>query len=196
MPRVRLLAGAALVLVLAALLIWLLVRTSGSTGDPEPAAAGEPSDRTEEVVDSTDEVEEEEPELVVPTPDTSGRDFERIVHEINEFRNWLYQNPDPELLDIIYHPDCDCYEEARAVLERMARDGLRLDGPWIAIERIELVENFPAVARVEVSLTRHEVSVVDDSGQSVETLDRHEPALQSVSLVQAAAGGWVIRTIS
>lgn len=189
MPKIRLLAGAAIVIALAALLIWLFVRgtespetTTASGNEPEPSLV------------STDEIDDEPEPVAVPTPDTTGRDFERIFNEINDFRNWLYQNPDPKLLGLIYHPDCECADHEHGLLSRMVDEAVHFDAPVFVVESVEQLEDFPTVVRLQVRLDRPDQRLVDAHGEVLEEMEGSGPATLNVALV-GNSGRWRIRTL-
>jgi hypothetical protein len=104
--RVRLALGVAIVLVLGAVLLYLLVRDmSGDAVDGQTAAISEPppvQSPEPSPTNGSEEVEPVEP-VEVPTPDTTGRDFEKIFHEIATFRDWLYQQPESSSASEVFH---------------------------------------------------------------------------------------------
>ncbi len=90
----------------------------------------------------------------IPTPNTRGRDFDRIVREMIAFQDWLKSHPRPELLSTIYDPSCPCYEQAASELSALRDQGLRFQGQGVAVETVEVVQASDTLARLRVSL-RH-----------------------------------------
>jgi hypothetical protein len=184
------------VLVIAAVLILVIVRNAGQQVD-QPTTAGTTApaeeDKSEPTPDPT--LEDNEEPVAVPTPDTTGRDFDHIFREINEFRNWLYRNPNPELLTLIYHPECECYQSARQTLEQLVERGLRFNHAGFEVESIEVAEEFESAARLRVAVERIEHQLLDDDGEIVNTVDDAGRAEFSFSLVREGAR-WRVRTVT
>jgi hypothetical protein len=190
-------AGTSIVVLLAALLVFVLVREAGITDDARDRAAGEPVTTPtpdEPAVDEDNGGEEPDP-IAVPTPDTTGRDFDRIFGEIAAFRDWLFANPNPDLLSTVFHVECDCYEPTFDALTYFQQEELRTDDDGTIIHAVEVAEEFETVVRLRIQMQRTPQVVVDRRGSVVEETDGTGIIEYSVSLVRQGER-WLVMTIT
>lgn len=192
MERARLIAGVTLVLIIAAALIFVIVRNAGEVDEPTTAGTSAPAEEEEPAPEPTPEADEEP--LAVPTPDTTGRDFDHIFREIVAFRDWLFANPDPELVDVIYHPECECNDEVVEALAYLQDNSLHLDDEGTDVHDVETVDEFESLVQLRVELERTAQVVVDSDGNVVEETDGSDPRTYVVTLVKPG-NRWYVRTI-
>ncbi len=189
MYRWRLAAGIALCLALGAGLVVVLAFNRGDH-KPTPATAT-PSARASPTPTPTPSPTP----LAVPTPNTTGRDFERIYREIEAFHTWLYEHPDPKLLSLIYHPECECHALALRTLQRLRSEGLHFEGPAFLVDSVRVVEDFPVLVRIETRVRQPAQTLVTSDGRTVEEVPSEPPTVFNMALVQTG-GRWVVRTIT
>lgn len=198
MSRVRLAFGVAIVLVLGAVLLYLLVRDmSGDAAGDQSAAISEPPSVESPAPSPTsdpEELESEEP-IEVPTPDTTGRDFEKILIEVVTFRDWLFRHPDPSLVRLIFHRECECYEQTSSALETLQANGAYIEGPSTVVHSAEVTEDFPSLFRLTVVLQTPEQSVIDSDGETVSSRPASDPAEYSVAFV-LSRDRWIVRSMT
>jgi hypothetical protein len=185
LERARLIAGVALVLVIAAVLILVIVRNAGQQVD-EPTTAGTtaPAEQDESEPTPDPAPEENEEPVAVPTPDTTGRDFDHIFREIVAFRDWLFANPDPELVGLIYHPDCECRENLRDQLQTLVDNGLRFSDEGFEVTTVEVIEDLESVVRIQTGLERTPQVLIDEAGRVVDESDGVAEQILNVILVR------------
>ncbi|HEX2026757.1 MAG TPA: hypothetical protein VHF25_02025 [Nitriliruptorales bacterium] len=171
MSRLRLAAGVGLAVALAVALVVVLLqdraqrtRAGNAVEPPPPGPSVSPS--------PSPSPEASQP-VAVPTPDTTGRDFDHIVRELIAFRDWLFAHPDPELVSLIYHPECECHDAFREELEELLADGVRFDpeGTDTIVHRIEVLEDFPSLFRVDLTMQAPAQRLLNRDG---EVVARHE----------------------
>lgn len=109
--RWRVIAGIALVVALAGVLVWTQVGGGDESSNRSSPTASPPSP----TISSTAQP--------VPSPDLTGEDFPRIVGEIVGFLDLLTANPDPTRVDEVFHPRCSCFESRRSALEELQERG-------------------------------------------------------------------------
>jgi hypothetical protein len=191
MVNARAVISAGIVLLLAAAVLFVLIVPNGGAREPR---ASDPSPTESPVSDGQEDGDRGDPTpLAVPTPDTTGRDFDRIFREISAFRDWLFAHPDPELLHLIYHPDCDCYEETREVLEYLVEEDLRFVGETREIVSISVLDDAKEAATLNVATRSRPIEVLDSEGRTRERTDGGENVLTQFHLV-LRDGAWLVRT--
>jgi hypothetical protein len=198
----RVAAAVGVVAALAIALVVILVQDRSSETEPPQAA---PTEAPDEISPGSTPTPSPSPKPVappsrepvaVPTPNTKGRDFDRIFREINDFRDWLYAHPDPELVGLIYHPQCECYERARKTLRSLRGKGVHFEEEGFEVQKIEVTEEFEPVVRLEVILRAKPAVIVDESGQVVREAQGAPPTLYSFALVKGGGERWFVRTIT
>jgi hypothetical protein len=143
--------------------------TAEGTPDPEP-------DRAPAVIDE-------------PPPDLelTGDDYERIVNSYTTYRTWLFRHPDPELFDLITHPDCECYVQ-KDLLAHYQEQGLRWTGgeEGIQVHRVEVVDDQARnLVHLEVVFARPEGGqLIDAEGAVHEEVHPREPWVEELVFVR------------
>lgn len=196
MERTRLVAGVLLVLLIAAALIFVVVSQARDVEQPttaaEPTASAEaPSPDPEGSPQATPERQAEP--VAVPTPDTTGRDFDHIFREINEFRDWLLANPNPDLVRLVYHPDCDCHTEMERRLSRFIEASARLVGDPSQVLSVQVVEEFESLVHLSVDVRTPERELVSEGGTPIDVASEQQEEYEII-LVRPTTR-WVVREV-
>lgn len=119
------------------------------------------------------------------------------LREIVAFREHLLRDPAPEQVDLIYAPECECYEELKSLLKDLASEQMRLSGEpatvldAIVTNRDELVANLTYTIRDGAR-----VAVVDQSGETIrEELGGSRRRLRA-GLLRERDGAWRVVSVS
>lgn len=194
MRRGRVTAAVALIAVLAGALVFVLLRDRGADG--APSATVTTSLATSDTATLSATPSEAEP-VAVPTPDTTGDDFNRIIREINDFRDWLYAHPSHSAaVDLIYDRRCDCYDGLQEDLEELESRGWRFDDEGTSVSDVEVLEDDDELVRVEVVATRRPQRIVDLSGDLIDSSSGGPPTRYSFLIRLLGDGRWKVITIN
>lgn len=125
---------------MALLLAGVAIGTADRDGDPAGDRGVESAPRP-----ASDDAPSSPPELVLergerPQVDLTGEDFDRIVRDLARLADWLARNPDPDLVDLVWHPDGPDYERFRDGHAQAQQDGLRDASRPARILSVEVVE--------------------------------------------------------
>lgn len=152
------------------------------TPSPEPTGAPTPT-----------------PPQAEPPPELQliGDDYEQVVRSHTAFRNWLFRNPDPDLVDEIAHPDCECYLE-KELLASYVEGGLRWtgEGPGIVVHDVSVVDDQARnLVHLQVVFERPEGGeLVDAEGTVHNSVEPREPWLEDVIFVREdPQSPWLLR---
>ena len=192
----RRVAAGALTLALVVALVVVLWPEAEDPIEPTRTFAAPSTDPASEVTPSETPTPTATPSLAVPTPDTTGRDFDRIFREIVQFRDWIYAHPNPDLIDLIYMTDCPCSTEAKAELRELIRAGFHFDDEGFLVQSVEVSEDLWQVVRLRVVMQRTPQVLRDADGNVVDSSEGGAPVEFSVALVQPSAREWLVRTIT
>lgn len=163
MSRWRLIVIAALVLGLGGALVWTQVR--GGADENPPVGNNDPTSSPDPSPSTTDEP--------LAPPDLTGDDFTTIVADILGFLDRLSENPDPGLMDAVYHPRCPCYEERRKSLAELKKRGYHYVDPHTEVLSVEQQEGAGGQDRVVLEVIAREGAtvVVDADGNVVDEFE-------------------------
>lgn len=187
-------AAGALLVGLAAVAV---VALTGEEDQPEamasPAATASPSPSPSP---SPTPSPSPSPELVLPDNDVDDP-LEAIV-AIEAYRDWLFENPDPELVRFIYHPECGCTAPLEEALRVLQADGeyVRINGST-SVEDASVVreEEGGRVVTLEYTAVTPPLQLMSTSGEEVERRDEPETRALRVSLVRDGSGRWLVTLI-
>ncbi len=190
LSRVRLFAAITLIVALAVALVVILVqqRSSDSTTPTAVSVGGEaPQD---------DAPLPPEP-VEVPTPDNTGRDFDHIWREMQQFVNWAYANPGAGLhhIHLVYHPECPCYAELRDDLALLAQRGVHFEDAGFQVLDVLVTSDLGEAVRIETRMAIAPQRAVDAQGLTVESGEGVPPRLFAANLELQRDGRWLARTI-
>jgi len=187
------------------------VQTPGTPSAPSPAPSADPPTPTELPPTATPADTPAEPasptptvaETFAPTDEAppelmlTGEDFDAIVRSHEAYRDWLYGHPDPDLLDAIYHPECECYADESRLLGHYEDQGQWWISDPTSVVSVEVVDDFAADVRV-LHVIRERVApsmLVDASGTVHETLAPKPPNLERNTFVRAdSSSPWLLRS--
>lgn len=189
MSRVRLLAAISLIVASAVTVVVLLVRQR-SSDSAEPLAVSTasqpaPSDTTARPVE-------------IPTPDNTGRDFDRVWREIQRFNDWAYRHPEVALnhIQLIYHPDCLCYSALRENLLLMVHTGVHYENLTTRVESVVVIFDLGGAVRIETRLSIAPRRLVNREGALIQ-YDQGVPSRDFlVDLELQSDGRWLARSIT
>lgn len=190
MRTVRLATALGLIAALAAALVLIVARGRGGGGSPPPTPAVAAATGTPASTSPTGSP------VVVPTPKTTGRDFDRIWREITAFGQWIDEHSQPELVDLIYNPRCDCYKNLKDDLADMQSRGWRYQGGGFKIISLRVVEDFGDLVRLEVRDEQSPQSIVDRSGAVLKSSPGRHPANFSILLTLEDDGRWRVLSMT
>ena len=141
MTRLRVAIGVGLVAVLVGGLVWFLATRGSGGGAPQSASTTpvSPPTSTPSPTESPTPIP-----LEVPTPDLTGSNFTAIVRDMNDFRHWLYQHPDPSLVGQIYDLQCACYGRFQQELQTLQQKGLHYADKGVVIVKVVVVNGLSA----------------------------------------------------
>lgn len=191
MSRARLLAAISLIVALAvALVVVLFQQGSSDRSTSEAVSAARPP---------AEPVAAPPPEPVpVPTPDNTGRDFNHIWREIRRFADWTYTQPGVGVrhIELIYHPDCPCYEEVRRALSGLVEDGVHFEDSGFVVEDVVVTSDLGEAVRIETRMSVAPQRLVNAQGITVQS-DEGLPSRDfAVNLELQSNGRWLARSIS
>ncbi len=204
MTRARRATVAAIVGAMALALVAVLAFGRGQQAAVEvDAVAEDVTEDPEEVAEPADAVDGEgdagwefaEP----PELRTSSDDFEEVITSILEYYDYLFENPQPELVGQIYSGGCDCYEVLVEKLEALRAEGRRFGQSTTRAVSVEVseVDEEEGLAWVYVQKELGPRSLIDnstgevldaDDGAGVERLDRY--------VLLRERGRWVVRLLN
>lgn len=124
----------------------------------------------------------------VPIPDLTGQEFDRIMREMESFRTWLYEHPDPKLLSVIYHSGCWCYQPEYNYLKGLEADSWRFADEGTVILSVRVLDRPKPDLAVLTVTNGHGPESVDSIGEIVQQGDGW-PTMTS-SLTFKRGGGW------
>lgn len=190
MSRGRVTAAVALIAVLAAALVFVLLRDRGADGAPSATVAT--SSATSDTATLSATPSQAQP-VAVPTPDTTGNDFNRIIREQMAFFDWLHANPDPDLVRMIYHPQCACHSNAREAMSFYEENGLSLRNLSTTVHQVSISEQVDdRLAILRVDFERSGDAVVDETGAAVQDVEPTVRAEYDVTVIREGRR-WLIR---
>lgn len=129
--------------VLAVLLAVVLLRDARTPSVPRTDAvddvesnpdAAQPPDRRSGSFAPTDD----------PPPSLDGLvgdDFEQVVRTHEAYREWLFEHPDPQLADNLWHPDCSCYIQKRLLAHYQEHGRWWVGGDPIQVLSVEVLDD-------------------------------------------------------
>jgi hypothetical protein len=189
MTRLRVAIGIVLVAVLVGGLAWFFA-TRGSGGGTTTSAAtiASPTPSPSATLSPTPSP------LVVPTPDLAGSNFSAIVRNMNDFRHWLYQHPDPSLVGVIYDIRCSCYGRFQQEVQTLQQKDLRYADEGVVIVKVVVVNRLsPDSVVLQVTSRQGSQLLVHADTGAVDASGPGWPAKRALySFQQAADGRWKV----
>lgn len=141
------------------------------------------------------------PPTVEPAPvlDASGQDYGAVWRSINDYRTWLFRNPDPAGLDAIFLPACPCHAEDAALLTEYAGQGLRWTGVAPTVTGVAVLDDIdPNLVTLRTTTVRAGgTELVDAAGAVHESLPPLAPTHIDVVLQREdPAAPWKVRDLA
>jgi hypothetical protein len=182
MNRTRLVVGIAIPVLLAIVLAVLLLQDRRPASEATPAATVAPT-------------------TTVPPPTTirseppkaRGEDWLAIMRDLLSYRHYLYENPQPNLLDRIYDHRCPCHAQERRVLADLERRGWRYQDKGVTVLKTKLrgrgVGNSRIVALESVIKTAQEV-LIDQNGGILRQKAASGPTKMTYELIRGEDDRW------
>jgi hypothetical protein len=173
MTRPRLIVGLAILIALAVAIALVLRTHQDETVPPTPTVAAS---------------------TTPPTTQPPQDQWLRIVRQIVDERHALFENPRPEALKDIYHPNCSCFKQDQQALADLQRRGLHYDDQGTSVRSAKLVgrardPSTPVVA-VEVISQQLPQVLVNSSGNVVERIPKSAPTRTVFQLIRGADRRW------
>jgi hypothetical protein len=189
MTRLRVAFGVGLVAVLVGGLVWFLA-TRGSSGGAHQSASSTTLSPSASTPSPTESPTPSPPE--VPTPDLTGSNFSTIVRNMNDFRHWLYQHPDPSLVGEIYDLRCACYGRFQQELQTLQQKGLRYADQGVLVDKVTVVNRVSQNSVVlEVTTHQGQQLVVDATTGAVDARGPGWPPKRALySFQRESDGSW------
>lgn len=188
MARWRIAVGTGIVIALAA--VTGLVVASTLRGEPE-VVASEPGLAAPSPSPTPTADDDPMPEL-----HNTGEDFDRIIRSIEEFRNWLFRNPDPALAGLIYHEECECLAELERRLQLLIDDGVRFESSSSIVHEVDVLDRDPDVVALKVVDEGQPQVLVDvETREVVDRGDGWDPRAYRFLLMRSE-DGWRVADIA
>ena len=179
MSRSRLAAGVAIPVLLVAGLAIVLLQGRHPAGQAAPTTAV-PTTVTSPPTNPT-------------PPKATGENWLAIMSDILTYRHYLYEHPQPSLLDQIYDKRCPCYAQERNTLADLERHGWRYDDKGVKVLKAKLLGRGtakpPSVALDVVERVYPQV-LVDRSGKTLQNRAGSGTKTTTYELVQGDDHKW------
>jgi hypothetical protein len=174
MTRPRLIIGLAIPLALAIAIVLVLFTHHDGTSPPPTTVAAASTTR--------------------PTTQPPQDQWLTIIRQIVAERHALFENPRPEALKDIYHPNCSCFKQDQRTLADLQRRGLHYDDQGTTVQSAKLVgrardATTPVVA-VEVISQQLPQVLVNSSGNVVERIPKSSPTRTVFQLIRGSDHRW------
>jgi hypothetical protein len=174
MTRPRLIIGLAIPITLA-LAIALVLFAHHDDTSPPPATVAAAS-------------------TTPPTTQPPQDQWLTIIRQIVAERHALFENPRPEALKDIYHPNCSCFKQDQQMLADLQRRGLHYEDQGTTVRSAKLVgrardASTPVVA-VEVISQQLPQVLVDSLGNVVERIPKSAPSRRVFQLIRGSDRRW------
>jgi len=184
MSRARLAAGVAVPVLLAAGLAIVLLQGRHPAGEAAPTT----------VAPTTTP-----PPTTIPTPPkATGENWLAVMSDILTYRHYLYEHPQPNLLDQIYDKRCPCYAQERSTLANLQRRGWKYDDKGVQVLKAKLLGRGtakpPSVALDVVEHVYPQV-LIDRSGKTIQKRARSTTKTTTYELVQGDDHQWRVSFI-
>lgn len=150
----------------AAAALVILVAAAGCRGDGKSAAT---TTTTAGAAATSSTSVEAAPTTSVPDPATRGEDFDRVFREVVGFSHFVYQHPDPALLDVIYDSSANTLPNVRGQIENLRSRGYRYDDEGQTVHSVEVEKRQdPTHVLLRVVTSHGEQRIVDAQGNVVQ----------------------------
>ena len=147
---------------------------TAAAASPSPSPAPSPSPSPTEVLPAND----------VDDPVAA---LEAIV----AYRDWLFENPDPDKLALIYAERCDCYEQIHSLLDRAASDGSRLRFERARVfEPVEVTKRDGPVAELRFMTDEPSAVELDRNGRESDRLEGNSDLAEEKVILVREGGRW------
>jgi len=103
-----------------------------------------------------------------------GEDWDAIVRELFAYRDYLYANPQPELLANIYDKRCPCYAQELQRLRLLRQRGAHYEGKGSRVKKVEFFARASRDSRrvqLHVWSSTQAQAVVDKNGRVIERIN-------------------------
>ncbi len=159
-------------------------------GEATTAPPAEPTEHAEQDPGPFAPPDEPPPAL----DDLVGEDFLAMRRTHEAYRNWLYSHPDPDLLANIYHPDCECYRDQRALLDQYQQLGRWWIGEPTVVRSVEVLDHFdPDTLVLRVVLHNPGGQLIDAAGTVLDEAPRANINEDDVFFRDDSASPWLLR---
>ena len=163
--RTRTAAAVGVVLMLGVAAVLALAR-GGAGHDSTPSSNVAPPATASGLSQAAD---------AAPALNNTGEDYEAIYRSLDAFSNWVFQHPDPALVDRYALPSCSCYRHDRDSLAALAKQQRHLDGPGgrltqVVLRRVAFRDTAGQATTVLLYVVSEglDVNVVDSAGRSIQ----------------------------
>ncbi len=184
MSRSRLAAGVAIPVLLVAGLAIVLLQGRHPAGQAAPTTAV-PTTVTSPPTNPT-------------PPKATGENWLAIMSDILTYRHYLYEHPQPSLLDQIYDKRCPCYAQERNTLADLERHGWRYDDKGVKVLKAKLLGRAagnPSIVAVEVVSRSSQQLLVDRGGKIVERRPGSGLMKTPYQLLRGTDGRWRVSLV-
>ncbi|MCP3976219.1 MAG: hypothetical protein GY720_17185 [bacterium] len=172
---------------------------AGTTGPPVSVTTTTPAPSTTSTVAESSTTTSTPPGSSTPTttssipiPNTAGEtDFEVIWHELMEYHNWAFENPEMADPTIYLSAECDCLERAEALLAEYVDNGWHTQGEGIVVHEVDIEVSSSTFALITVIDEQAELTVLGVDGETIETIGRRPKTFFDVR-IRLTDDGWRI----
>lgn len=176
-------AGLALVGVLAG-------ACTGSTS-AEPPPSPTPSAAAASPTAEPSPAPSPSPTEVLPANDVD--DPVEALEAIVRYRDWLFENPDPDKLKLIYAERCECYEEVGGALREGVEKHWRFDFSRVRrVEDVEIVERDGPFARLKYRFDSPGAEILNATGQVEERIEDAPTLMSEEAFLVKEGGRWLV----
>jgi hypothetical protein len=182
MNRTRLAAGVAIPVLLVGVLAVLLLQGRHPAGEAAPAQTVAPTTTAPPPITTQPE-----------PPKATGENWLAIMRDILTYRHYLYENPQPNLLDQIYDRRCPCYAQERRALADLERRGWRYNDKGVTILKTTLLgrgTGQPPSVALDVVERVHPQVLLDRAGKIRDQKPGIAAKTITYELVQGADHRW------
>lgn len=174
--------------------VGVLLAACGGGAPTVTPSSGAPSSEATESASPTESVTPTETESEV-LPANDVEDPLEALQAIWDYYRVILEEPDPDKLELIFHPECDCYSALHALLEDWRAEGSHVepDGGW-SFEIVESLLITQTTANYEYRLSVPAIRLVSEDGSVLEQAEASEKQY-SVVLLQEG-GRWRVRSQS
>ena len=105
-----------------------------------------------------------------------GEDFDAVIRSYHAYRDWVFMHPDPDRLDAIMHPECECIIQKDLLAHYVDQGQWWVAEPTV-VHSVEVVDDVaPNVVILRITLEHTDTQqLIDSEGTVHEVLEPRPP---------------------